>query len=78
MITLKADDRSRVKLPDARPGQVFVYEKAGHGQFILTVVRKEETPVGKVKLVKQGGFTVGVTDRTITPEKIKELLSELP
>jgi hypothetical protein len=53
MVTLKADNRSRVKLPDAKPGQVFIYESSGKDQFVLTLVKKREPePVREVKLIK--------------------------
>jgi hypothetical protein len=40
MITLKADDRSRVKLPGIKPGQVFAFEDQGNGVRVLTEVKK--------------------------------------
>jgi hypothetical protein len=40
--TLKADPKQRVRLPEAKPGQVFAYEKQGEGRFILTLVVKTE------------------------------------
>ena len=40
MHTLKADPKQRVRLPDAKPGQVFAYEKLGEGHYVLTVVVK--------------------------------------
>ena len=42
MHTLKADPKQRVRLPEAKPGQVFAYEKQGEGRFILTLVVKTE------------------------------------
>jgi len=30
-----------VRLPDAKPRQVFTYENHGHGTFILTLVQAE-------------------------------------
>lgn len=42
MQTLKADDRRRVMLPDAKPGQVYAYENAS-GTITLTPVKKEES-----------------------------------
>lgn len=46
MVTLKADNRRRVQLPEAKPGQVFIYEKDVSGTIItLQLVKKIETPV---------------------------------
>ena len=41
MITLKADDRNRVKLPGIKPGQVFAFEDQGNGVRVLTEVKKD-------------------------------------
>jgi hypothetical protein len=53
VITLKADDRRRVQLPDIKPGQVFALETPGEGQFVLTLVKKadikEPFPEGSLK-----------------------------
>jgi hypothetical protein len=48
MVTLKADNRSRVKLPDVKPGQVFAYETSGN-VVKLTPVKPvvEDMPVVK-------------------------------
>ena len=42
MVTLKADNRRRVILPDIKPGQVFALETPGEGQFLLTIVKKAD------------------------------------
>src|SRR5690348_21204 len=50
VITLKADDRSRVKLPDAKPGAVFAYQT--EGKVIRLVPVKEDDQIPVVKPVK--------------------------
>jgi hypothetical protein len=50
MKTLTVDAHKRVRIPDAKPGQVFAYEKNG-GQVTLTEVkadRKEPFPRGSL------------------------------
>ena len=42
MHTLKADPKQRVRLPRAKPGQVFAYEEQGEGCYLLTLVAKSE------------------------------------
>src|SRR5580692_767063 len=52
MVTLKADDRSRVKLPGIKPGQVFAFEDQGNGVRVLTEVKKnvkEPFPKGSLR-----------------------------
>lgn len=51
MVTLKADDKRRVALPDAKPGQVFAYELSGN-VVKLTPVKPVEEDVPVVKFVK--------------------------
>ena len=51
--TLVVDSKKRVRLPDARPNQVFAYEQRGEGQFVLTRLVKEQPaepfPPGSLK-----------------------------
>jgi len=51
MVTLKADDRGRVQIPDAKPGQVFAYELSGN-VITLTPVKPVEEDVPVVVPVK--------------------------
>ena len=51
MVTLKADDRRRIQIPDAEPGQVFAYEVSGN-VVKLTLLKPVEDDVPVVKLVK--------------------------
>ncbi|HEX3800983.1 MAG TPA: hypothetical protein VH413_19990 [Verrucomicrobiae bacterium] len=81
MITVKADNRRRVQLPGAKPGQVFVFESASEGHFTLTLVKPVEQPESrpaKVKFVKRGRYTVGESDVPVKIEAVKELLAEFP
>ena len=78
MKTLTVDDYQRVRLPDVEPRTKFAYEKDAHGRITLT---KLETPQGrpaKVRFVKRNGRTVGITDRPIQLQAIKEAMAELP
>lgn len=45
MMTCKADNRSRVKLPDIKPGTVFELTQPAAGQFTLVEVAPKEPPV---------------------------------
>lgn len=51
MVTLKADNRSRVKLPGVKPGEVFAWEKSGE-TVRLTPVKPVEEDIPLVKLVR--------------------------
>jgi hypothetical protein len=77
--TVKADGQRRVRLPDARPGQVFAYQFTAQGVISLTPVKKSaaatERPA-KVRFEKRGRFTVAITDRPIDERAIKALLAD--
>jgi len=50
--TVKVDASKRVRIPDAKPRQVFTYESNGHGIIVLTLVKathKERFPPGSLK-----------------------------
>ena len=52
MKTVKVDASKRVRIPDAKPRQVFTYESNGHGIIVLTLVKathKERFPPGSLK-----------------------------
>jgi hypothetical protein len=78
MDTLKADNRSRVKLPQVKPGTVFALESPGEGQFLLTLVKKIEPRPVKARLVKRNGHLVAVADRPPNMDVVNQLLKELP
>jgi hypothetical protein len=54
MITLKADNKRRVALPNIQPGQVFAYEASGQ-VVTLTPIQKAEPRRVQAKLVRKGG-----------------------
>jgi hypothetical protein len=48
--TLKTDKQQRVRLPDAKPGQVFAYELDPAGVITLHQVKKSEPEVEVLNL----------------------------
>ena len=67
MKTLTVDAHKRIRIPDAKPRQIFAYENEGNGRLVLTVVRaeaKEPFPPGSLK-------------KYITPERDAEMLELL-
>ena len=65
MKTLRADKYRRVRIPDAKPQQVFTYANNGDGSFTLTLVRAERKPA----------FPRGSLLEYLTPERNKEQLA---
>jgi len=51
MTTATVDDKKRVRLPNARPGQVFAVEMDG-GKVVLTPVEKVEPKPRRQRLIK--------------------------
>jgi hypothetical protein len=67
MKTLTVDAHKRIRIPDAKPRQIFAYENEGNGRIVLTVVRAEA----------QEPFPPGSLKKYITPERDAEMLGLL-
>jgi hypothetical protein len=78
MKTLTVDDYQRVRLPDVEPRAKFAYERDAQGRITLTKLEPSQARPAKVRFVKRKGRTVGVTDRPISLQAIKEALAEFP
>ena len=48
-VTIKADNKKRVVVPDAQPGDVFAYEDHGNGHFHLVRLNHPEPPKRKTR-----------------------------
>lgn len=75
--TVKVDKTKRVRLRDARPGQILSYVFTG-SRFDLNLVDPVEPRPAKVTVSKRGSFSVGVTDRDISDQVLEQALSEFP
>jgi len=77
MQTVTADDHKRVRIPDAKPGQLFTYE-ASAGTITLKSVEKSEPRTVYAKLVKRGGRLVFALPKgvKVTPESIAQSVRE--
>jgi len=67
MKTLTVDDSKRIRIPDAKPRQVFAYTNNGDGTITLTEVKAE----------KKEAFPRGSLLKHITPDWNKEQLAIL-
>ena len=67
MKTLTVNAHKRIRIPDAKPRQIFAYENEGNGRLVLTVVRAEA----------QEPFPPGSLKKYITPERDAEMLALL-
>jgi phage FluMu protein gp41 len=78
-MTVVADNKKRVTIRHAKPGDRFDVQIAGEGKFVLTKLEPiQQTRPVKVRIEKRDGYSVGVLDRPISEVAIKETLSEFP
>jgi hypothetical protein len=78
VITTKADNRKRVLVPQAQPGQVYALGENADGSFTLTAIKSTEAANLKCRVAKEDGFTVVVPGQPINEPAIKELLADFP
>jgi hypothetical protein len=67
MKTLTVDDQKRIRIPDAKPRQVFAYENHGNGRLTLVLVKAEA----------QEPFPPGSLKKYVTPDRDAEMLDLL-
>ena len=78
-MTVVADNKKRVTLRLARPGDRFDVQISPGGKFVLTRLEPVRTTrSAKVRIEKRGQYHVGVLDRPINEEALKEVLAEFP
>jgi len=65
-MTVIADAKKRVLLPDARPGDVFAFENQGNGHFLLVRLEMPASPRKKTR---------AEVLRAIKSSKMKPLMS---
>ncbi len=78
-MTVVADNKKRVTLRLAKPGDRFDVQVSAEGRFILTKLEPvRDTPPAKVRIEKRGQYRVGVLDRPISEDALKEALADFP
>ncbi|HTV43415.1 MAG TPA: hypothetical protein VMF08_22825 [Candidatus Sulfotelmatobacter sp.] len=77
-MTTKADSQKRVRLPSAKPGQVYSVQQNADGGFTLFVIQAGAPTNPKCRIVKEDGFTVVAPEQPIDETAIKELLADFP
>jgi hypothetical protein len=79
MKTLTVDDRQRVRLPEAKPGEVFAYEPNSDGTIRLVLVIPMPGPrrvVAKLAKRKEGLFFQVPKGYKLHPEAIGKAVAE--
>ena len=76
MKMLTVDSSKRVRIPDAKPKEVFAYELDDSGRVTLTpVARAQPNPA---KLIRRGGRTYLVNNQPITNEDVQRAMADFP
>jgi len=75
-VTVTADEKRRVRLPSARPGDKFDVQLAGEGKVVLTRLEPAQSESAQVRIEKRGRFSVGVLDHPINEETLKQALAD--
>ncbi|HUD49256.1 MAG TPA: hypothetical protein VMR33_20680 [Candidatus Baltobacteraceae bacterium] len=78
MITTKADNRKRLVVPQAKPGQVYSVHDNGDGSFTLKAVEPKASSLPTCRLADEDGFRVAAPNQPINEPAIKELLADFP
>ena len=73
------DNKKRVTLRLAKPGDRFDVQAASDGIYILTRLEPVQLKgSAKVRIEKRGQYHVGVLDHPIDPEALKAAVAEFP
>jgi len=78
-MTVVADNKKRVTLRLAKPGDRFDVQVNGDGEFTLTRLQPVN-PVGpsKVRIEKRGRYHVGVLDHALNEKLLDAALADFP
>jgi hypothetical protein len=78
-MTVVTDNKKRVTLRLAKPGDRFDVQLVSDGNYVLTRLEpvRAKGPT-KVRIEKRGQYHVGVLGHPINEEALKEALSEFP
>ena len=78
-MTVVTDNKKRVTLRLAKPGDRFDVQVVSDGNYILTKLEPVELKgPAKVRIEKRGPYHVGILDHPIHEEALKDALAEFP
>jgi hypothetical protein len=78
-MTVVADNKKRVILRLAKPGEKFHVQVVSDGNYVLTKLESvAQNGAAKVRIEKRGRYHVGVLGRAINEDALKEALAEFP
>jgi hypothetical protein len=75
-VTIRADSKKRVVVPDARPGDVFAYEDHGNGHFHLVRLNMPAAPKSKTRAQVRKAITGSKLRFDMSWDQLRELTRE--
>ena len=76
---LRTDYRGRITSRELfKPNTAYEAEREGDRIVMVELVPKEPLEAARPRLVKKHGYTVAVSNRTITQEEVRKALDEFP
>jgi phage FluMu protein gp41 len=76
-MTTVADDKKRVTIRTARPGDRFDVQVSGD-KIVLTRLEPAASRAAKVKIRRRGRYSVGVLERPVDERALRDALSDFP
>jgi hypothetical protein len=74
----KYDILTNRPLRQARPGDRFDVEILAEGKYVLTRLEPTKPQPSRVRFEKRNGYTVGISDRPVSEQAIRDALDEFP
>ena len=72
------DNKRRVRIPGAKPGQAISIEGSPNSGWNLKLVETKEPKMANARLVKENGYTVTESDRPFDEAAVKAALEDFP
>ena len=76
-MTVIADNKKRVVLTQAKPGDRFDVQVSANG-YVLRRLEPVKSKPAKVRFMKRDGYTVAITDQPINEQALREALVDFP
>jgi hypothetical protein len=78
-MTIVADNKKRLTLRVAKPGDRFDVRVVSDGNYILSRLEPVQPKrPAKIRIEKRGPYHVGVSDQPINKDALREALAEFP
>jgi len=76
-MTVIADNKKRVVLSQAKPGDRFDVQVSAGG-YLLRKLEPVQSRPARVRFKKRGGYTVAIADQPINEEALRQALADFP